>query len=63
MRAWLENFAYRTSINPLIFVLAAAAGLGIAYVTVVLQSMKAARAHPVQALRYDALLQARRAPR
>jgi putative ABC transport system permease protein len=53
MRAWLENFAYRTSINPLIFVLAAAAGLGIAYVTVVLQSMKAARAHPVKALRYE----------
>jgi putative ABC transport system permease protein len=53
MRVWLENFAFRTSINPLIFVLAAAAGLGIAYVTVTLQSMKAAQAHPVQALRYE----------
>jgi putative ABC transport system permease protein len=53
MRVWLENFAFRTSINPLIFVLAAAAGLGIAYVTVALQSLKAARAHPVQALRYE----------
>ena len=34
-------------INPLIFVAAALAGLGIAYLTVALQSMKAARAHPV----------------
>ena len=28
MRAWLENFAFRTGINPLIFVAAALAGLG-----------------------------------
>lgn len=53
MRAWLENFAFRTGINPLIFVLAALAGLAIAYLTVALQSMKAARSHPVKALRYE----------
>jgi putative ABC transport system permease protein len=53
MSAWLRSFAFHTSINPLIFVLAALAGLGIAYVTVAAQSLKAARAHPVRALRYE----------
>jgi putative ABC transport system permease protein len=53
MKAWLQNFAFRTGINPLIFVAAALAGLAIAYLTVALQSMKAARAHPVTSLRYE----------
>ncbi len=53
MTAWLRGFAFRTTINPLVFLVAAAAGLGIAYATVALQSMKAARAHPVKALRYE----------
>jgi len=53
MKAWLQNFAFRTGINPLLFVGAALAGLAIAYVTVALQSMKAARAHPVRSLRYE----------
>jgi putative ABC transport system permease protein len=53
MKAWLQNFAFRAGINPLIFVAAALAGLGIAYLTVALQSMKAARAHPVTSLRYE----------
>ena len=42
MKAWLQNFAFRADINPLIFVAAALAGLAIAYATVALQSMKAA---------------------
>jgi putative ABC transport system permease protein len=53
MKAWLQNFAFRAGINPLIFVAAALAGLAIAYLTVALQSMKAARAHPVTSLRYE----------
>ena len=53
MSAWLRSFAFHTSINPGIFVLAALAGLGIAYATVAMQSLKAARAHPVRALRYE----------
>jgi putative ABC transport system permease protein len=53
MKAWLQNFAFRAGINPLIFVAAALVGLGIAYLTVALQSMKAARAHPVTSLRYE----------
>jgi putative ABC transport system permease protein len=53
MKAWLENFAFRADVNPLMFVAAALAGVGIAYLTVALQSLKAARAHPVQSLRYE----------
>lgn len=53
MKAWLQNFAFRAGINPLIFVAAAVTGLAIAYLTVALQSMKAARAHPVKSLRYE----------
>jgi putative ABC transport system permease protein len=53
MQRWLENFAFRTSINPLIFVAAALVGLAIAYLTVSLQSLKTARAHPVSSLRYE----------
>jgi hypothetical protein len=39
--------------GPLPFVGAAIAGLAIAYATVALQSLKAGRAHPVKALRYE----------
>jgi putative ABC transport system permease protein len=53
MKAWLQNFAFKAGINPLIFVAAALAGLAIAYLTVALQSIKAARAHPVTSLRYE----------
>jgi putative ABC transport system permease protein len=53
MKAWLQNFAFRAGINPLIFVGAALAGLSIAYITVAMQSMKVARAHPVSSLRYE----------
>jgi putative ABC transport system permease protein len=53
MKAWLANFAFRTGIDPLIFLTAALAGLGIAYFTVALQSLKAARARPVESLRYE----------
>lgn len=53
MSVWLRSFAFHTSINPAIFLIAALAGLGIAYLTVALQSFKAARAHPVRALRYE----------
>jgi putative ABC transport system permease protein len=53
MNRWLQEFAFRTPINPVAFVAAALAGLAIAYLTVALQSLKAARAHPVRALRYE----------
>jgi putative ABC transport system permease protein len=49
---WLTNFAYHAGINPLIFVLSAAAAAAVAFGTVALQSLKTARADPVEALRH-----------
>jgi putative ABC transport system permease protein len=53
MSKWLGGFAYRSAMSPLPFIAAAAAGVAIAYATVALQSLKAGRAHPVHALRYE----------
>ena len=52
MDEWLTGFAYRAGINPLIFVLSAAAAAAVAFGTVALQSLKTARADPVEALRF-----------
>ncbi len=53
MRKWLENFAYRTSLNLWIFLLAGALALFIALFTVSFHSVKAAVADPVKSLRYE----------
>lgn len=53
MNKWLESFAYKTEISWWIFVAAGVFVLGIALVTVSLQSFKAARRNPVEALRYE----------
>ncbi|HSK12223.1 MAG TPA: FtsX-like permease family protein, partial [Phnomibacter sp.] len=53
MHKWLQDFAYRTSINWWVFVLAGALGLAIALVTVSFQAVKAALANPVKSLRTE----------
>ncbi len=53
MNKWLQDFAYRISINWWIFVLAGGIALLIALVTVSFQSIKAATANPVDSLRYE----------
>lgn len=55
MSRWLQEFAYRININhqSLTFLLAALLALAIALVTVSFQSLKAALANPVEALRYE----------
>ena len=53
MNKWLADFAYRIEISWWIFVAAALAALGIAFVTVGFQSVKAALANPVQSLRSE----------
>ena len=50
---WLGRFAYRTSIGVAVFLSAGAAALGVALLTVGYQSIKAATANPVDALRYE----------
>jgi putative ABC transport system permease protein len=51
MQHWLRDFAYRIDLQWWMFVATAAVAITIALLTVGLQSIKAARANPVQALR------------
>jgi putative ABC transport system permease protein len=53
LRNWLDGFAYRIDLSPLYFVAAALVALGIAWATVSAQAVRAARARPVNALRYE----------
>lgn len=53
MTLWLENFVYRVTPNPLWFVLAGIVALTVALLTVAGHAFKAARAAPVEALRYE----------
>ena len=53
MTKWLENFVYRTSFNPLIFVAAGAAALVISIITISFQTIKAANINPSSALQYE----------
>jgi len=50
---WLQNFAYRTDISVLTFVVSAVFALLIALATVSLQALRAATANPVDSLRYE----------
>jgi putative ABC transport system permease protein len=50
---WLESFAYRIEINPLLFVLGGGVALIIALVTISYHTLRSASANPVKALRYE----------
>ncbi|NQU86658.1 MAG: ABC transporter permease [Mariniphaga sp.] len=53
MNKWFENFAYKMGLSWWIFLLAGILAMGIALLTVSIQSWKAARRNPVEALRYE----------
>ncbi len=53
MQHWLQDFVYRTELQPLIFILAGVLALLIAWLTVGYQAIKAALTNPVEALRYE----------
>jgi putative ABC transport system permease protein len=53
MHKWLENFAYKTTLSWWIFAVAGLMALGIALLTVSLQTWRAARQNPVESLRYE----------
>ena len=53
MRDWLSGFAYQTNLNILPFVASAIMALIIAFGTVSLQAIRAARSNPIDALRYE----------
>jgi putative ABC transport system permease protein len=50
---WLENFAFRTAMEPMVFVLAALVVLLIATLTVSFRAVRAAQLDPVKALRQE----------
>ncbi len=50
---WLGGFAYRITLGPGIFGMAAVVVLAIALATVSTQAVRAALADPVKSLRYD----------
>jgi putative ABC transport system permease protein len=53
MSAWLRGFAYRTPLSLGIFILAGLTVLAVALLTVSFQSVRAAKANPVQSLKRE----------
>ena len=53
MKQWLAGFAYRTDLSWTIFLVAAVVTIGIALLTISLQSVKAATANPVASLKAE----------
>jgi putative ABC transport system permease protein len=53
MSTWLQGFAYRITIGPVIFIEAGTIALGIALATIAWQSVKAAMGNPIQSLRNE----------
>jgi len=53
MKMWLDTFAYHITLGADVFVLAALLAITIALLTVTGQSLKVARANPIDSLRYE----------
>jgi putative ABC transport system permease protein len=53
MNKWLQGFAYRIDIGPVVFIEAGTIALGIALATIAWQSVKAATGNPIQSLRNE----------
>jgi ABC-type antimicrobial peptide transport system permease subunit len=50
---WLQEFAYKTDVGILIFIIATFIAIFIALITVVSQTLRAANTNPAEALRYE----------
>lgn len=53
MQQWLQKFSYRVDLTFLVFIISGGIALVIAMLTILAQSSKAARANPVEALKYE----------
>ena len=53
MNNWLESFFYRIRVSPVLILLAFAAALVIALITVSFQTISAALRNPAESLRYE----------
>jgi putative ABC transport system permease protein len=50
---WLQDYTYKVEIGILVYILAGVAAFVVAWLTMGYQSIKAARANPVQSLRSE----------
>jgi len=50
---WLNTFAFRIGLNPVIFLAGGLLSLTIGMLTISYHTMRSARANPVKALRYE----------
>jgi putative ABC transport system permease protein len=53
MQGWVSGFAYRATLNPAYFAVAALGAAAVALLTIALQSWRTANGDPVEALRYE----------
>ena len=53
MNRWLENFAYKTTISPLIYLIILLGMLAFALLTILYQAIRASRQNPVDSLRWE----------
>jgi len=53
IKDWIEDYAYRISLSPWLFLFAAALTLAIGLLTVIYHAVKAAVANPAEAIRYE----------
>ncbi len=53
LHKWLESFAYRITINPLLFFLGGLIAVSIALATISYHTIRSARTNPVNSLRYE----------
>ncbi len=50
---WLENFAFRVDINPVVFLLGGLLAFAIAMLTISFHTLRAANTNPVRSLKYE----------
>lgn len=53
VKNWLADFAYKTPISPIVFIVAGTSSLVVAWLTIGFQSLKAASRNPVEVLREE----------
>jgi putative ABC transport system permease protein len=53
LNSWLQNYYYRISIHPIVFIVAAIVAIMITVITISFQAIKAAIANPVRSLRTE----------
>lgn len=53
LKNWLQDFAYRVSLTPLIFIAGCMISFVVAFTTIIYKIIKAANTNPVNSLRYE----------